>query len=64
VETVKKRDVSAILADHARVEATLQRAVRAALLQHKQLGHSIHVWQDGRVVEIPPEKIPEYDDSE
>jgi hypothetical protein len=28
-----------------------------ALMQHKRDNRSIHIWQDGRVVEIPPEKI-------
>lgn len=33
-------------------------SVQAALWRHKQLGNPICVWQDGRVVWIPPEEIP------
>ena len=43
-------------------ERAIQRGVRDALIRHKQLGQSIAVWRDGRVVivsaediEIPPE---------
>jgi hypothetical protein len=34
-----------------------QEAVREALLFHKRNGNSIAVWQDGRVVILPPEEI-------
>jgi len=37
--------------------AAANRAVRAALREHKLLGFPIAVWQDGRVVTIPPEEI-------
>jgi predicted ABC-type ATPase len=37
--------------------AAANRAVRAALREHKLLGFPISVWQDGRVVTIPPEDI-------
>lgn len=32
-------------------------AVHEAVLMHKKLGIPIVVWEDGRAVEIPPEKI-------
>lgn len=51
-------DVDALMRDHAVVGAALGKAVRKALLEHKQLGHSVVVWQDGRVVVLPPEEIP------
>jgi len=34
-----------------------RRAVRAALRDHKLAGNPIAVWQDGKVVLVPPEKI-------
>ena len=37
--------------------AACQEAVREALLFHKRNGNSIAVWQDGRVVIVPPEEI-------
>ncbi len=44
--------------DEERALAAIARGVRRALWRHKQLGESIVVWKDGRVVEIPPEEIP------
>ena len=35
-----------------------RRAVRKALLRHKQLGLPIVSWEGGKVVVIPPEEIP------
>jgi hypothetical protein len=40
------------------VERALKRAVREALLRHKQAGNPIAAWRDGRVVWIAPEDIP------
>ena len=33
-------------------------AVRNALREHKRLGQSIVIWQDGKVVTLAPEDIP------
>jgi hypothetical protein len=46
------------LKDTRLIERALARAVRKALLRHKQAGNPIAVWQDGRVVWIAPEDIP------
>ena len=52
-------DVNAILsAADDRIDHALELAVREALLLHKKLGNPIYTWQDGRVVEIPPDEIP------
>lgn len=41
----------------ARIDLGIRRGVAQALAEHKQSGQSISVWENGRVVEIPPEKI-------
>jgi hypothetical protein len=33
--------------------------VRAALSEHKRRRESVVIWQNGKVVELPPEEIPE-----
>ena len=33
-------------------------AVRNTLREHKRLGQSVAVWQDGKVVTLAPEDIP------
>ena len=44
------------------VEGILEKAVQNALLMHKRLRNPIAVYQDGRVVIIPPDEIPVEDD--
>jgi hypothetical protein len=39
------------------VERAVARAVRAALLRHKQAGNPVCEWRDGKVVWIAPEDI-------
>jgi hypothetical protein len=50
-------DIKALFADGREIDAALAKAVREALLEHKRAGNPIAVWQDGRVVWIPPEEI-------
>ena len=38
-------------------EKALREAVAEAIAEHKLRGHPIVVWQDGKVVSIPPEGI-------
>jgi len=60
VKRVKpKVDIDAVFATEGAVEAALMEAGRQAIIRHKRLGVPIVVWRDGRVVEIPPEDIPE-----
>ena len=44
--------------DDDRLDYLAQAAVRDALRQHKRLGQSVVVWQDGKVVTLAPEDIP------
>jgi hypothetical protein len=46
------------LRNHESIDRALARAVRDALLRHKQAGNPIAVWRDGKVVWIAPEDIP------
>lgn len=54
----RPRTILELISDRTVVDAALKRAVREALLFHKMMGNPIVVWEDGKVVEIPPEEIP------
>ena len=54
----KRKTILELMTDGKEVDEALKRGVREALLRHKKLGQSIVVWQDGKVVEIPPDQIP------
>jgi hypothetical protein len=45
------------LTEGEKVERILRRAVRHALLAHKRAGHSVAVWEHGRVVLVPADEI-------
>jgi hypothetical protein len=50
-------DVEGICREGTQIDQAIERGAREARLKHKQLGVPLVVWQDGKVVEIPPEEI-------
>lgn len=54
-----RKSIGELLEDHAGVARALRRAARKARLDHKHSGHPICVWEDGKVVWIQPEDIPD-----
>ena len=50
------------ISDIPRILAALRLAAREAILDHKRAGDPIAVWENGQVVWIAPEDIPEDDD--
>jgi hypothetical protein len=46
-----------LLAEVEPFTAAARQAVACELRMHKLLGNSVAVWQDGRVVIVPPEEI-------
>lgn len=40
-----------------KIDIGVRRAAARAHAKHKKNGQSIFIWEDGKVVEIPPEKI-------
>lgn len=45
------------LADHEEMDRSIQDTVQEALRRHKEMGNSIAVWRDGRVIIVPAEEI-------
>ena len=56
--TEKTKDISKIFAEGTLIDRALRLAVREALRRHKEAGLPIVVWRRGKVVLVPPEKIP------
>ena len=50
----ERPNARALFADGREIDAALAKAVREAILEHKRAGNPIAVWQEGRVVWIPP----------
>ena len=53
---VNKEELKDVPLD-VRAEMALKEAVAEAIAEHKRMGRSIVVWQDGKVVKIHPEDI-------
>jgi hypothetical protein len=58
VKPRRVRDISWLMEDGRAVDAALRKAVREALWRHKRLGVPIVIWKDGKVVRVPPSRIP------
>lgn len=56
-EALQNTEIAARLADRALMDRAMRRAARAAAIRHKREGVPLVVYQDGRIVEIPPEQI-------
>ena len=50
--------LKALFGDDDRLDYLAKEAVRDVLREHKRLGQSVAVWQDGEVVTLAPEDIP------
>ena len=56
-DTPRRRPLTELLRDNRLIEDAINRAVREALLRHKQAGNPVADWRDGQVVWIAPEDI-------
>jgi hypothetical protein len=41
-----------------KIDKGVKQAIAEAIEKHRKLGESIAVWREGKVVILPPEKIP------
>lgn len=51
------------LSDVDAVTEAMNRGIRKAMREHKLMGRSVVGYRDGKVVHIPPEEIPDYDEN-
>lgn len=56
------KDIAAILRDGTAIDQAIERAGYAVVRRHRQLALPLVLWQDGRVVEVPPDSVPIPDD--
>lgn len=50
-----RKDIGAIVRDGTAIDRAIEAARRRVVREHLRLGLPLAIWQDGRVVEIPPE---------
>lgn len=51
-ENAKKDRIDEIFSDEKQITATLQRAVRQAVQEHRRAGNPVAAWKNGKVVII------------
>jgi hypothetical protein len=57
MKTSGKISVPERMRDSEGIAKAMEEAIRDTVREHKLLGYPIVVWQDGKVVWIPPEEI-------
>jgi len=58
ITTIKPSEtIAELLADDDLIEQTLNEAAREAMLRHKREGQAIVIWEDGRIIHVPPDQI-------
>jgi mRNA-degrading endonuclease HigB of HigAB toxin-antitoxin module len=58
----KPKDITRIFREGKLIDKALSKAVRDALVQHKQAGKPVVEWRDGKAVWIAPEDIKLWDE--
>ena len=53
----RSKDIGRIFAEGTLIDSALVQAAREVLRRHKQAGHPVVAWRDGKAVRIPPEAI-------
>jgi hypothetical protein len=53
----REKSIDELFEESTPIEEALRSAVQKALLRHKKLGNPIAVWENSKLVWIPPEKI-------
>ncbi len=46
------------LSINEKIDIGVKKGAAKARAEHKKAGRPIYIWEDGKVVEVPPEKIP------
>jgi len=49
-QKIDKKRIERMPSDEKAITAALERAIKKALLLHKQTGHPIYIWENGQVV--------------
>lgn len=52
-----QKDIDRIFAEGKEIDEAVKRAVREAVLRHKQAGNPVVTWRDGKIVWLQPEEI-------
>ncbi|HUD98899.1 MAG TPA: hypothetical protein VMR62_04955 [Bryobacteraceae bacterium] len=58
-EQSEEKDIDQIFRDGTAIEEAVERAYRRAVKQHRQNGVPMVFWENGKIVEIPADQLPD-----
>ncbi|MGC9952538.1 MAG: hypothetical protein ABSF64_39880 [Bryobacteraceae bacterium] len=58
-ETSEKKDIDQIFRDGTAIEEALERAYRRAVKQHRQNGVPMVFWENGKIIKVPADQLPD-----
>jgi len=58
-EKSEKKDIDQIFRDGTAIDEALARAYRRAVKQHRQNGVPMVFWENGKIVEVPADQLPD-----
>jgi len=58
MEKGSEKSIDELFREGSQIDSALKKAVREALVSHKQAGNPVVVWRDNKIVWLEPEEIP------
>ena len=58
-EKSEQKDIGKIFREGTAIEEALERAYRRTVKEHKQRGFSMVFWENGKIVEVPADQLPD-----
>jgi hypothetical protein len=55
----EKKDIGQIFRDGTAIDEAMERAYRRAVKQHRQNGVPMVFWENGKIVEVPADQLPD-----
>jgi phosphatidylserine/phosphatidylglycerophosphate/cardiolipin synthase-like enzyme len=58
-EKSETKDIDQIFRDGSAIDEALERAYRRAVKQHRQNGVPMVFWENGKIIKVPADQIPD-----
>ena len=58
-EKPERKDLDQVFRDGTAIEEAVERAYRRAVRQHRQNGVPMVFWENGKVIEVPADQLPD-----
>jgi len=55
----ESKDIGQIFREGTAIEEALERAYRRAVKQHRQNGVAMVFWENGKIIEVPADQLPD-----